>query len=329
MRDNTRRIEKYKNKVNGLTFKSRTDAYAKQQTKNYAGNVGQQVEIENKVKEYMSKNNLPVLHTNFYILFLKKIINQSLEEAQITYEKWLTRGLSDLNLLEMAWIFARKDLAGIYNGLMGLWKFNEGAGTQAFDSSGKGHTGNFYDPYGYGNPQWVAGKQGYGLNFVGDDDGGAVVNCGVSTDFDTAELTITCWIKESTSTVNYWGGEIIEKTDGSFSWGLYTWDDGTQLGWDRPSFRIGGSWTNLTTKIQRGVWNFLAVRVIGNKARIFINRTFWAEATLVQITNDPTAFILIGGSWWSYAFKGIIDNVRIYNRGLTWEQIQKIYDIDG
>ena len=32
---------------------------------------------------------------------------------------------------------------GILNGLVGWWKFDEGSGTVAYDSSGNGHDGNF------------------------------------------------------------------------------------------------------------------------------------------------------------------------------------------
>ena len=31
---------------------------------------------------------------------------------------------------------------GILNGLVGWWKFDEGSGTVAYDSSGNGHDGN-------------------------------------------------------------------------------------------------------------------------------------------------------------------------------------------
>ena len=37
--------------------------------------------------------------------------------------------------------------------LVGLWRFDEGAGTTAADSSGLGNNGTLQ-----GNPQWVAGR---------------------------------------------------------------------------------------------------------------------------------------------------------------------------
>ena len=53
--------------------------------------------------------------------------------------------------------------------LLGYWRFDEGSGTIAYDSSGNGFDGTFE-----GDPQWVAGATGMGLELDGDD----WVNCG-------------------------------------------------------------------------------------------------------------------------------------------------------
>lgn len=48
--------------------------------------------------------------------------------------------------------------------LLGWWKFDEGAGTMAFDSSGNGHDGTFA-----GDPDWVAGRFGSVWSFTTGD----------------------------------------------------------------------------------------------------------------------------------------------------------------
>ena len=53
----------------------------------------------------------------------------------------------------------------ILNGLVGWWKFDEGSGTVAYDSSGNGHDGNLTN-----GPTWVAGKIGGALSFDGVND---------------------------------------------------------------------------------------------------------------------------------------------------------------
>ena len=45
--------------------------------------------------------------------------------------------------------------------VVGLWRFNEGSGTNAFDSSGLGNNGTLTGENG-NVPAWVAGQSGFG-----------------------------------------------------------------------------------------------------------------------------------------------------------------------
>jgi hypothetical protein len=49
--------------------------------------------------------------------------------------------------------------------LVAHWKFNEGSGNVAHDTSGNGNDGTFV-----GDPQWAAGKIGGALEFNGSSD---------------------------------------------------------------------------------------------------------------------------------------------------------------
>jgi hypothetical protein len=53
------------------------------------------------------------------------------------------------------------------NGLVGWWKFDEGSGTVAYDSSGNGNDGNLTN-----GPTWTTGKIGGALSFDGVNDSG-------------------------------------------------------------------------------------------------------------------------------------------------------------
>ena len=53
----------------------------------------------------------------------------------------------------------------LLNGLVGWWKFDEGSGTVAYDSSGNGNDGNLTN-----GPTWTTGKIGGALSFDGVDD---------------------------------------------------------------------------------------------------------------------------------------------------------------
>jgi hypothetical protein len=81
--------------------------------------------------------------------------------------------------------------------LLVWYTFDEGSGTTAFDSSGKGHHGVLV-----GNPTWIGGGQiGGALDFDGagdyveDADGGDYLN-GLSA------LTVSVWIKSRSASTN-------------------------------------------------------------------------------------------------------------------------------
>jgi len=71
--------------------------------------------------------------------------------------------------------------------LFAWWKFDDGTGTLAVDSSGNGHDGEFVQ-----DPEWVAGKFGSGLYF--DGQGGERVALG-GLNVPAGALSITCWLK--------------------------------------------------------------------------------------------------------------------------------------
>jgi len=71
-------------------------------------------------------------------------------------------------------------------GLVGHWRFNEGTGSTAKDSSPFGNNGTIH------GASWVRGKFGYALKFDGTDD---YVDCGSDDSLNiTDAITIEAWI---------------------------------------------------------------------------------------------------------------------------------------
>jgi hypothetical protein len=71
--------------------------------------------------------------------------------------------------------------------LVGWWRFDEGSGTVAYDSSGNDHDGTIY-----GSPSWVSGVGGSALEFDGTDD---YVGTGESLLDNMSEFTLACWVR--------------------------------------------------------------------------------------------------------------------------------------
>ena len=107
-------------------------------------------------------------------------------------------------------------------GLVGWWRFNEGSGDSAQDSSGNNHDGTLL-----GTPEWVAGPDGFGGALAFHPDKCIGVDCGV---FDptngTGQFTITLWA--------YWDGT------GTFSAFYYQVDRMGRRYHDVPVRVVGG-----------------------------------------------------------------------------------------
>ncbi|MGB5661503.1 MAG: LamG domain-containing protein [Thermoanaerobaculia bacterium] len=73
--------------------------------------------------------------------------------------------------------------------LIAYWKFDEGSGTKAWDSSGGGHHGTLVN-----GPTWTLEKKGGAPSFDGIDDYVAIPDS-VEFDFGDGDFTICAWFK--------------------------------------------------------------------------------------------------------------------------------------
>ena len=73
-------------------------------------------------------------------------------------------------------------------GPVGYWRFDEGSGTTAIDSSGKGNTGQIH------GAQWIQGVAGKALRFDGIGDYVSIPHSS-SLDISGHEITVEYWLK--------------------------------------------------------------------------------------------------------------------------------------
>jgi hypothetical protein len=79
-------------------------------------------------------------------------------------------------------------------GLIGYWKFDEGTGSIAADSSGYGNNGTIF------GATWVAGKVNDALQFDGVDDYVGLSSLNVS---GLTSVTVAAWIKSPLTSIGY------------------------------------------------------------------------------------------------------------------------------
>ncbi len=192
------------------------------------------------------------------------------------------------------------------NGLVGYWPFNGNAN----DESGNGNNGSVVGATltndRLGNP-----NSAYNFNFN-------YIECGYASSLILpSALTIGAWVKPSNSTQI---GIIAQKT---YSLICY---NGSWLGdcWGGVSPMNVSSVSSVVTD----KWVFIVYTYSGTNMSIYIdgqlNNTKAATGNISTQNNYP---LRIGANSWGPGqyFRGAIDEVFIYNRALTSEEVQAVY----
>jgi PGF-CTERM protein/uncharacterized repeat protein (TIGR01451 family) len=193
---------------------------------------------------------------------------------------------------------------------------DEGSGNILHDYSGNGNDGVIY------GASWVEGKYGKALSFDGRDDYVNIQASGLIN--GEREVTYSAWIYINVGSQNYPG--IIYHTFGSNKGnGLNINPDNTATA--RYTFSKDEGVSSSTLQI--GQWHHIVSTYKSGIAKIYVNGIL---DNTRSITNGA---ILDSGNWGigydnsfsnSRYFNGIIDEVRIYNRALTEEEIKVHYE---
>jgi hypothetical protein len=208
----------------------------------------------------------------------------------------------------------------LLNGLVGWWKFDETSGTVAYDSSGNGNNGNLT-----GGPTWVTGKIDGALSFDGLDD---YVSIPATADLDLVNLNISAWINTSNYRQN---GFIFEKTSNgqvNSQYNLFLEHSSNSLRWRTTPVSGNYHESRLATNILTS-WNFLSASYDGITKKIFLNGNLSkSDSFSGTIVQNPNGISLIGKHPpANYFFNGLIDDVRIYDRALSAEEVQALYNL--
>ncbi|MBN1861610.1 MAG: right-handed parallel beta-helix repeat-containing protein, partial [Candidatus Thermoplasmatota archaeon] len=205
------------------------------------------------------------------------------------------------------------------NGLVAYWNFNEGSGTIAHDNSGNGHNGTIY------NASWTTGKIGKALYFDGNYD---YVLQNPFNGFPTAQITVAFWMNTSDTTQEDGCAFSYACTNATNEFVITNYSNFTFVIHDQL---VGNSGISTND----GFWHHIAVTWNSSDGQLLFYKDGILEFSgtgfiggllspngSVAIGGDQDS---VGGGWESYQFfKGIIDEVRIYNRTLTQDEIQDL-----
>jgi Concanavalin A-like lectin/glucanases superfamily/Gylcosyl hydrolase family 115 C-terminal domain len=201
--------------------------------------------------------------------------------------------------------------------LIGWWKLDESSGTTAIDWSGHGNDGTLN-----GDPQWTEGYDGGALAF----DGGDYVE--LPTGMAGSDVgSITCWIK-TTQTDR---GMIFYGSDGTSGNG-YGDENELHLNVENggvAEFYIEGGDNDAaveTTNVSDDSWQHIAATWdINGQVTIYLNGGSPVSAKHTGFNFQMTGRIRLGAPNASERYYvGLLDDVRLYNKVLTPDEITQV-----
>jgi len=205
-------------------------------------------------------------------------------------------------------------------GLQAYWKFDETAGTQAFDSAGNGRNATLL-----GGARFASGQFGNALELDGVDDVASF------TSMPLAQFTVTAWIRSDTQgdsttprVLAMPGYNIrIRRDTGSTS---------NTVALEAMKSGTDGEWRSPGNVVSDGVWSHIAVVYdsanAANAPVFYVNgqiqqTTVRTTAVGTQDANTGTGYIGNAASL-DRSWDGAIDELRIYNRMLSEGEVSQI-----
>lgn len=207
--------------------------------------------------------------------------------------------------------------------LVANWKFDEGEGDITFDKTRNNNDmGLMCDQENCSLPKWVAGKIGYGLEFDGVDDYGIVIDHASLNLID--KLTIVLWLKTTSVATQF----IAGKYAGQHGYVLYLVDGKARMDGRDGSGKYRSSGAS-STSISDGNWHHIAAVVNVNLWEIWVDGVKESTASTKYFSTDLRNSIPFSIGKWLYKpsnyFKGTIDELYIYDKALTEEEIRELY----
>jgi hypothetical protein len=212
-------------------------------------------------------------------------------------------------------------------GLVAAFGFSEGTGAAVNDLSGMGNNGVIS-----GAAWTTAGRYGKALSFDGVSNW-ITVNESASLDL-TAGMTIEAWINPAS--LSGWQSVLYKERpdpenpdEDGLAWALYSSDSTAPPAAYAAIAGASNPWTHATgsSMLSLNTWTHLAATFDGSSLRLYVNGALARTLPLPGRLAVSPAPLRIGGNapsipYGGQFFKGLIDEVRIYNRSLSLADIQ-------
>jgi subtilisin family serine protease len=205
--------------------------------------------------------------------------------------------------------------------------FNNAAGTTATDISGNSNHGTLQN-----GPVWTTGRSNGGLSFDGSNDA-VVINSSPSLNSVATSVTVAAWVFRSASQTGW--RSIVSRQAGSGSAEHY------YLGFNENAFRwvvnTTAGYSNLTIggPAALGQWLHVVGTYDGTTVRLYVNGVEHFSTPHSGTFAAGTTRVVVGSSHNDAAgtpsegFNGVIDEMRLYGRALTAQEVNALFVATG
>jgi len=204
-------------------------------------------------------------------------------------------------------------------GLVAHWKLDEDSGTTAVDATGNGHDGELI-----GNPEWVTGYFGGGLKFAGTPD---KVDVPYSAELNPEnEFTVSVWANLDPDGSGH-RSPITSRDDyPQRGYIIYCTPENTWQFWTGT----GSAWNSAgSPPVALGEWTHVAATYSNGEKKLYINGELAGESSATMPPNTAQVLRIGAGATegnGNYFFVGTIDDVWFYDRTLSADQVQGLFN---
>ena len=198
--------------------------------------------------------------------------------------------------------------------LIAWWTCDEGAGNVVGDASGNGHDGTFVN----GDPAWVEGIRGSAVQLTGP----TLIEI-PPLNVVLTEATMAGWIKPNGSQPD-WSSIIMTR--------------GLATGFNVLGYQLAYHWNDTSDSwgyrggdmITEDDWTFVAVTIEPDKATFYVNGVAGSVNQITHGSSNWDSNVYLGGDggddWIARRMDGALDDVSLYSRALTAEEIMIIME---
>lgn len=215
---------------------------------------------------------------------------------------------------------------GLARGLIGYWRFDDGAGTRALDSSGQGNHGTLL---GMDDRSWVAGRIRGALRFDGATQW---VRVPASPSLDaprtTRALTVAAWVSRASGGYMFQGVVSRQYRGTVFEHFALFADSRGFVG--TVNYQPGYTGTCQGPAVPFGQWTHLAVTASERGVQGYVNGAQVCTLAAAPALAADTTPVAIGANSDRPAverdqlFSGLIDEVVLYDRALSAAEVREL-----